>query len=119
MEARHGHHPTLGDLVRLSRLYVGGMGAGFQGDAARDRYAVATLVEAGKERLLFDVGRGATIRLNQIGVSMGTLNAVFLTHFHSDHTQASPTCGSRVGSAATTATGRARSGSSGRKAPCR
>src|SRR5215467_6866224 len=42
-----------------------------------DRFGAATLVEAGKERLLFDVGRGATIRLNQIGVSMGTLNAVF------------------------------------------
>ena len=39
---------------------------------APDRFGAATLVEAGKERLLFDVGRGATIRLNQIGVSMGT-----------------------------------------------
>ena len=48
-----------------------------------DRFGAATLVETGKERLLFDVGRGATIRLNQIGVPMGTLNAVFLTHFHS------------------------------------
>jgi len=45
---------------------------------ATDRFGAATLVEAGKERLLFDVGRGATIRLNQIGVPMGTLNAVFL-----------------------------------------
>jgi len=51
-----------------------------------DRFGAATLVEAGRERLLFDVGRGATIRLNQISVPMGTLNAVFLTHFHSDHT---------------------------------
>src|SRR5262249_11400146 len=57
---------------------------------ATDRFGAATLVEAGKERLLFDVGRGATIRLNQIGVSMGTLNAVFLTHFHSDHTSGIP-----------------------------
>ena len=55
-----------------------------------DRFGAATLVEAGKERLLFDVGRGATIRLNQIGVPMGTLNAVFLTHFHSDHTSGIP-----------------------------
>src|SRR6516165_11252635 len=57
---------------------------------ATDRFGAATLVEAGKERLLFDVGRGATIRLNQIGVPMGTLNAVFLTHFHSDHTSGIP-----------------------------
>src|SRR5262249_19338221 len=48
------------------------------------------LVEAGKERLLFDVGRGATIRLNQIGVSLGTVNAVFLTHFYSHHTSRIP-----------------------------
>ena len=57
---------------------------------ATDRFGAATLVESGKERLLFDVGRGATIRLNQIGVPMGTLNAVFLTHFHSDHTSGIP-----------------------------
>jgi ribonuclease Z len=48
-----------------------------------DRFGAATLVEAGKERLLFDVGRGATIRLNQIGVPMGTLGRqcfTFLRH---------------------------------------
>jgi ribonuclease BN (tRNA processing enzyme) len=55
-----------------------------------DRFGAATLVEAGKEKLLFDVGRGATIRLNQIGVSLGAINAVFLTHFHSDHTSGIP-----------------------------
>jgi ribonuclease Z len=44
------------------------------------------LVEAGQEKLLFDVGRGATIRLNQISVPIGSINAVFITHFHSDHT---------------------------------
>src|SRR5690242_60754 len=52
---------------------------------APDRFGAATLVEAGPEKLLFDVGRGATIRMNQIGVPIGALNAVFLTHFHSDH----------------------------------
>jgi hypothetical protein len=33
-----------------------------------NRFSAATLVEAGQEKLLFGVGRGATIRLNQIGV---------------------------------------------------
>ena len=47
-------------------------------------------MEAGPEKLLFDVGRGATIRLTQIGVSIGAINAVFLTHFHSDHTSGIP-----------------------------
>ena len=55
-----------------------------------DRFGAATLVEAGPEKLLFDVGRGATIRLNQISVPIGALNAVFLTHFHSDHTSGIP-----------------------------
>jgi len=55
-----------------------------------DRFGAATLVEAGQEKLLFDVGRGATIRLTQIGVSIGALDAVFLTHFHSDHTSGIP-----------------------------
>src|SRR5262249_54858220 len=54
------------------------------------RFGAATLVEAGGERLLFDVGRGATIRMNQIGVPLGAANAVFLTHFHSGHTPRHP-----------------------------
>src|SRR5262245_26465267 len=55
-----------------------------------DRFGAATLVEAGREKLLFDAGRGATIRLNQISVPIGAINAVFLTHFHSDHTSGIP-----------------------------
>lgn len=52
---------------------------------AVDRMGPATLVEAGDERLLFDVGRGTTIRLVQAGVVHSSVTAVFLTHFHSDH----------------------------------
>jgi ribonuclease Z len=37
--------------------------------------------------LQFDVGRGTTERLSEIGVSPNNLNAVFLTHLHSDHTE--------------------------------
>ena len=55
-----------------------------------ERFGAATLVEVANEKLLFDVGRGATIRLNQISVPIGALNAVFLTHFHSDHTSGIP-----------------------------
>jgi len=54
-----------------------------------DRFGPSTLVEAGGERLLFDCGRGATIRLWQVGVPLGTVK-VFLTHLHSDHTVGIP-----------------------------
>lgn len=59
-----------------------------------DRFGPSTLVEAGNQKLLFDAGRGATIRLRQINATMGTLmskvDALFLTHYHSDHTLGIP-----------------------------
>jgi ribonuclease Z len=54
------------------------------------RFGPSTLVQAGGQNLLFDVGRGATIRLWQAGVSLGKVDQVFLTHFHSDHTNGLP-----------------------------
>ena len=55
-----------------------------------ERFGPSTLVQAGDQRLLFDAGRGATIRLYQLGVSMSTVGPLFLTHFHSDHTVGIP-----------------------------
>jgi ribonuclease Z len=49
------------------------------------QYGASTLVEAGGQRLLFDCGRGATLRLVQAGVPIRTITRVFLTHLHSDH----------------------------------
>jgi ribonuclease Z len=53
-----------------------------------------TLVQYGDEtnkcgavRLQFDTGRGTTQRLSQLGVPVGKLNGIFLTHMHSDHTE--------------------------------
>ena len=51
-----------------------------------ERFSMSTLVEVGGLKLLFDAGRGSSIRLWQIGVPLGKLDAVFLTHYHSDHT---------------------------------
>ena len=51
-----------------------------------ERFSSSTLVEAGDQKLLIDAGRGATIRLFQIKVPIGRIDALFLTHFHSDHT---------------------------------
>jgi ribonuclease Z len=48
------------------------------------------LVEAGDQKLVFDLGRGVSIRLWQAGIRLGSTSAHFLTHFHSDHTVGLP-----------------------------
>ncbi|HSP34142.1 MAG TPA: MBL fold metallo-hydrolase [Thermoanaerobaculia bacterium] len=50
-----------------------------------ERAGPSTLVEAGKEKLLFDCGREATLRLIQAHVAIPDITAVFFTHLHSDH----------------------------------
>lgn len=50
-----------------------------------ERFGPGILVEAGKEKLLFDCGRGATQRLYQLKVPFSEVTALFLTHLHSDH----------------------------------
>lgn len=55
-----------------------------------DRFGMSTLVQAGGETLLFDAGRGCTIRLAQAGVPLKGVTKLFLTHLHSDHTVGIP-----------------------------
>ncbi len=55
-----------------------------------DRFGPSILVEAGPYRLLFDAGRGASQRLTQLEISLGDIDAVFITHFHSDHLSGLP-----------------------------
>ena len=57
-----------------------------------DRFGPATLVEAGDTRMLFDCGRGAAQRLFQIEGAplLNSIDAVFLTHLHSDHVMGLP-----------------------------
>jgi ribonuclease Z len=55
------------------------------------RFGPSTLVQAGGLNLLFDAGRGVTVRLYQLGISSGKgIDAVFLTHYHSDHVEGLP-----------------------------
>src|ERR1043165_1415898 len=55
-----------------------------------DRFGPSTLVEAGGQKLLFDAGRGVPVRLWQLRVSMGSIDALFITHYHSDHVSGIP-----------------------------
>src|SRR5215471_19345248 len=50
-----------------------------------DRLGPASLVQQGGRQLLIDVGSGATQRLVSAGSSGRALEAVLLTHLHSDH----------------------------------
>jgi ribonuclease Z len=50
-----------------------------------DRFGPSTLVEAGKEKFIFDAGRGAIQRLYQLNIPFADVTGVFLTHHHSDH----------------------------------
>jgi ribonuclease Z len=55
-----------------------------------DRFGPSTLIEAAGQKLLIDAGRGATIRLYQVGIPLGQIDALLLTHYHSDHTVGIP-----------------------------
>jgi ribonuclease Z len=54
------------------------------------RFGPSTLIEAGDQTILIDAGRGATIRMSQLGIAIGKIDALLLTHFHSDHTVGIP-----------------------------
>jgi ribonuclease Z len=75
---------TEGDDFRITLLGTGSP------TPSMKRFGPAILVQAGKETLLIDCGRGATQRLFQIGVRLGSVDALFLTHLHSDHTVGIP-----------------------------
>src|SRR5439155_19612742 len=49
-----------------------------------DRFGPSTLVEVGKEKFIFDAGRGAMQRLHQLGIPFGDIPGMFLTHHPSD-----------------------------------
>lgn len=67
------------DILRITLL---GTGTPFPNPNA---FGTCTLIEAGKEKVLLDCGRGTTIRLCEAGHSVGSVNRVFLSHYHSDH----------------------------------
>lgn len=53
--------------------------------ATADRAGAGVLVRSGDTHLQFDAGRNTVARLLAAGSSPADLNALFLTHYHSDH----------------------------------
>ncbi len=49
------------------------------------RFGPGVLVQAGGRNLLIDSGRGVTQRLMQLGLKLGEIDTLFITHLHSDH----------------------------------
>jgi ribonuclease Z len=55
-----------------------------------DRFGPSILVEAGEKKLLFDCGRGVAQRIEQLQIPFTDIDALFVTHLHSDHTVGIP-----------------------------
>lgn len=55
-----------------------------------NRFGPGTLVRAGGQTILIDAGRGVLQRLSQLKVPYSEIDALLLTHLHSDHTVGIP-----------------------------
>ena len=49
------------------------------------RFGPSNLIYSKKTQILVDCGSGVTQRLDQLGVTTANIDALFLTHLHSDH----------------------------------
>lgn len=65
-------------------LYVGICGAGSPFPDDR-RAGPCTVVFAGARMFVFDAGSGSVKTLGRMGLNVGAIDTIFLTHFHSDH----------------------------------
>lgn len=70
---------TSGQDIRVTLLGTGSPAP------VMNRFGPSTLVEAGRQKFVFDAGRGALQRLTQAKVNWRDVSGVFLTHLHSDH----------------------------------
>ena len=50
-----------------------------------EHWGPAQVLEVGGEILLFDCGRGATMRMQKAGIPWHTIRKIFFTHHHFDH----------------------------------
>jgi len=72
------------DSVRVILLGTGGP------ELSVARMGMATLMEAGGERYLFDSGRGVMQQLYESRVNPASVNRIFYTHLHNDHIEGLP-----------------------------
>jgi ribonuclease Z len=79
-----GYPNDTGDQMRVTVL---GTGTPYP---EPQRFGPAILVEAASQKMLFDCGRGAMIRLSENGVPVEAVRDVYLTHLHSDHVTGLP-----------------------------
>jgi ribonuclease Z len=77
------------DAVPKPKMVVTLLGTGTPTINIR-RFGFSNLVQAGGLNLMFDSGRGAATRVFQLGLPVGSVDAVFLTHLHSDHISGLP-----------------------------
>lgn len=71
--------PAAADEFRVTLLGTGSPAPNLR------RFGPGVLVQAGGKTLLIDCGRGVTQRLRQAGLKLGQVDALFITHLHSDH----------------------------------
>ena len=69
------------DALRVNIVYLGVSAAA----PAHGRGLPSLLVEVEGRGYLFDVGEGTQARLQDAGISIHGINAVFVTHLHGDH----------------------------------
>ena len=65
-------------------LHIGLCGAGSPMPDER-RMGACTVIIAGKRLFVFDTGNASARNIGKLGISHGHIEAIFLTHFHSDH----------------------------------
>ena len=84
LTALAGAPPAQAQPVAADEFRVTLLGTGSPAPVMR-RFGPGVLVQAGGKTLVFDAGRGGAQRLMQLGLQLGKVDALFLTHLHSDH----------------------------------
>ncbi|MFT3728904.1 MAG: MBL fold metallo-hydrolase [Terricaulis sp.] len=83
------HAVDRGLAMNTAATLPDGLSAAFCGTGSpipdRTRAEPCLLVVAGRHIFVFDAGDGAAETINQMGFNSTDIEAVFLTHFHSDH----------------------------------